>query len=322
MIYIGEQHINELAISWKRVVASIEQAVRLVYNGDYKQPVKPYLRYKELTNRIIAMPAFLGGAVNTAGIKWIASFPKNIEQGLARAHSVTILNEADTGVPYCIINTNKISAIRTAGVTGAIIKKYLEQKEAAADSLEIGMTGFGPIGSMHLALLRELWLDKIKTIRIFDVRPIDISVLPEDIRAKTIVVDAWEAAYTPADIFITCTVSKAPYINLPPKAGSLQANVSLRDYQADTRKFMSRIIVDDWEEICRENTDIEVMHKVSGLEKEDTFSFIDTSLDDLFAGITAKDVVMFNPMGMAAFDIAIAHLYFEEANALDIKVAL
>lgn len=322
MIYLTAAHIEQLALSWQSVTSSIEHATALVFEGDYRQPVKPYLRYREPVNRIIAMPAFLGGNVSAAGIKWIASFPKNIDRGLPRAHSVTILNDADTGVPFCIVNTNQISAIRTAGVTGAVIRQYMEWKEPGVNSLEIGIAGFGPIGKVHFELLNELWADKIKTVRIYDIRPIDISTMPEALRAKTIVVDSWHAAYEPADIFITCTVSKAPYINIAPRKGSLHANVSLRDYQAHTCKFMNRIIVDDWEEVCRENTDIEKMHREFGLQEKDTLSFTKQSLSSLFAGLTADDVVMFNPMGMAVFDIAIANLYYNAAVDRNISLTL
>ncbi len=43
----------------------------------------------------------------------------------------------------------------------------------------------------------------------------------------------WEARYDDADVFVTCTVSPAAYIDRRPKPGSLQLNVSLRDYKPE-----------------------------------------------------------------------------------------
>jgi ornithine cyclodeaminase len=322
MIYLSDEHIKNMDVSWDRVLQAIGHAISTVHQQDFRQPVKPYLRYRNPVNRIIAMPAFLGGSVNSAGIKWIASFPGNIDQGLSRAHSVTILNEADTGIPYCIINTNQISAIRTAGVTGLMIQEYLHHKGDNLQPLEIGMTGFGPIGRVHLAMLAELWSDSIGKIRIFDIRHVDSDYFPASIKDKIAIVDSWEEAYANADIFITCTVSSAPYVNKAPKKGSLQANVSLRDYQPAMKEYMDRIIVDDWEEICRERTDIEMMHKEVGLQKEDTRSFTSDGIKGLFSELHADDTIMFNPMGMAVFDIAVAHLYYQEARTSHKEILL
>ena len=96
MLYICERDILAIGIDWDETVSVIEHAVRCLERGDYAQPIKPYLRYRDLTNRIIAMPAFVGGDVNAAGLKWIASFPRNIDRQIPRAHSVVVLNDADT----------------------------------------------------------------------------------------------------------------------------------------------------------------------------------------------------------------------------------
>jgi ornithine cyclodeaminase len=78
-------------------------------------------------------------------------------------------------------------------------------------------------------------------------------------------------------------------------------------------QYIDRIIVDNWEEVCRENTDIEAMHKHMGLRKEDTFAITDFMDRCPFDNLHADEVVMFNPMGMAVFDIAIGGLYYKLA---------
>ncbi|MFY0256431.1 2,3-diaminopropionate biosynthesis protein SbnB [Chitinophaga sp. 30R24] len=311
MLYLNTTDIKHLPPDWNEVVEYIGKAVQSLRSGDYAQPVKPYLRYKNLKNRIIAMPAYVGGDICFSGIKWIASFPDNIQEGVPRAHAVTVLNDADTGIPRCIINSAMTSGIRTAGVSAFVLTKYLDHKKHG--NLKVGITGFGPIGQLHLQMLLALFGDRITSVRIFDLKPIEPALLEGWTQRNIQQVSSWEEAYTDADVFITCTVSSHRYINKPPKKGSLHLNVSLRDYEPDFLDHVDMMIVDDWEEICRENTDVERMHIEKNLQEENTISIADLLEGDVWQGLAENAVVMFNPMGMAVFDMAIAACYYHRS---------
>lgn len=321
MRYLNDATIKNLNLSWDTNIQVISDAIRCLCLNNTVQPVKPYLRYGDTRNRIIAMPAFVGGNINKSGIKWIASFPGNIHKGLARAHSVTILNEADTGLPLGIINSGSLSAIRTASVSGFIIKQFVEQRKPT--SVRIGMVGFGPIGQHHLSMCHAVLGDSIEEILLYDILPINKDSIPEHIREKVIIAESWEQAYSEADIFITCTVAKERYIDKRPKAGSLHLNVSLRDYKPDVFSWFAKaIIVDNWEEICRENTDIEIFHNTNGLQKHDVKEIQDVFTKDCFSLLDETQSIMFNPMGMAIFDIAMADNFLKLAQEASVGVLL
>lgn len=312
MLYLNAESINQAGLDWEQLTTVIKQAVIVLHNGNYSQPIKPYLRYGNSKNRIIAMPAYIGGEYPWAGIKWIASFPDNIHQHKLRANSVTILNEHDSGIPLCVINTSAISAIRTAAVSGLIVKEYLQSKTGKG-KLTVGINGFGPIGIMHLNMIMAILGERVGKIFLYDIKPIDKGILPEEIRDKVVIGSTWQEGYEQSDIFITCTVSAAPYIDKVPVKGSLQLNVSLRDYKADMKDHMDVVIVDDWDEVCRENTDIENMYKIKGLQKTDTLSIADVVCKQALMNTNDSDTIMFNPMGMAIFDIAVGGYYYREA---------
>jgi len=122
---------------------------------------------------------------------------------------------------------------------------------------------------------------------------------------------------------MTCTVADKPYIHGAPKAASLHLNVSLRDYKTDVYPhFENAIFVDDWEEVCRENTDIENMHLENGLQKEDTYDIIDMIREETLTQLPEEQAIIFNPMGMGIFDIAIGTYFYEKAKTEDVGTAL
>jgi N-[(2S)-2-amino-2-carboxyethyl]-L-glutamate dehydrogenase len=311
MRYLNEKDLLAIGLNWNDTIDAIEDAVVCLEKKDFAQPVKPYLRYRDPVNRIIAMPAFVGGKVNLAGIKWIASFPGNIDNSIPRAHAVVILNKAETGEPVSIINTALLSIIRTSSVSGLMIRYFL--KARPLKHINLAIIGWGPIGQHHFQMATSVMGDKLNKIFLYDLRGIDKDAIDSPYKEKIIVVDSWQEAYTDTDIFITCTVSKAPYVDLPPKTGSLQLNCSLRDYKVDILDHTKAIIVDDWEECCREKTDLEMMHLNKGLMKKDTKSIVDVVVHNCMADYPAEEAVMFNPMGMAIFDIATGKYYLEKA---------
>jgi 2,3-diaminopropionate biosynthesis protein SbnB len=312
MLYLDERDIRAIGVDWHETVGVIEEAVRCLASGDFAQPIKPYLRYRDPQNRIIAMPAFVGGPFDVAGLKWVASFPGNIDHGVPRAHSVVVLNDAGTGAPVAIVNTALLSIIRTASVSGLVLRAFDAARPRGA--VKLGMTGFGPIGQDHLRMCAALLGPRLERATIYDTRAV-APVIDFMDPARVTVAKSWQEAYDDADVFITCTVSPAPYIDRRPKPGSLQLNVSLRDYTPAVFDWMKGgILVDDWEEVCRESTDIEALHREKGLQQADTRSIVDVVVGGAVAAVPADRPVMFNPMGMAVFDIATAAYYVKKAR--------
>ncbi|AFH62862.1 2,3-diaminopropionate biosynthesis protein SbnB [Paenibacillus caseinilyticus] len=314
MIYLHDRHILDIGIDWPRLTGIIEDTVRIKAEGDCVHPLKPYLRFRDPVNRIIAMPAFVGGKVHMAGIKWIASFPNNSRLGLPRAHNTIILNDPATGEPAAFIHSGLLNALRTAAVSGLMIKAYLAGRPSA--KLRLGIIGWGPVGRMHFDMCTALLGDKLERITLYDLLPIDMNTVPEAARTKTEVADDWQQVYRNSDIFITCTVSAERYIDEPPRKGSLLLNVSLRDYKPESAAKVRVVVVDDWQEVCRENTDIERLHLEYGLLESAVLTLEDVICHDKLASCTREEPVFFNPMGLAVFDISLAKFYLQEALRL------
>jgi ornithine cyclodeaminase len=100
-------------------VAAAKDIVRAVYvqaaGGGIVNPPSLFLRPEAgRPERFIALPAAVTEPDPAVGIKWIGSFPGNLDGGLPRASAVIVLNDPETGFPIACLEGAVISATRTA----------------------------------------------------------------------------------------------------------------------------------------------------------------------------------------------------------------
>ena len=95
--------------------------------------------------RFMAMPAYLGGSHQLAGMKWYGSNIENKEKGLPRSILMMMLNDKDTGAPIAMMSANLISSYRTGGIPG-VGARYLARK----DSKVVSIIGPGVMGKTSL----------------------------------------------------------------------------------------------------------------------------------------------------------------------------
>ncbi|QMV42523.1 2,3-diaminopropionate biosynthesis protein SbnB [Cohnella cholangitidis] len=320
MRYLNDRHIRRIGIDWPALVQRIESTLLLMDTPEVVQPLKPYLRFRHPGNRIIAMPSFVGGEAEISGIKWIAGFPDNVAQGKPRAHSTIILNDPADGVPVAIINGGLLSQLRTAAVSAVMLRHYfaLERRRG----YRIGVIGWGPIGQRHLEMVMAMFGDRVERVSLHDLRGVDPETLGPDLLPKAYIASSWQEAYRQSDIVLTCTSSTRRYIDEPPLPGSLLLNISLREYTPNSVSSVKAVVVDNWQEVCRENTDIEQLHLMNGLTEQDTVTLQDVVYRGALREWAPQEPIFFNPMGMAAFDMTLSAYYWREAERLGVGILL
>ena len=169
LLYLNRQDIAAAGGSSSEVfVEAVTQALTLHARGDIAQPLKPYLRWRSdghIADRIIAMPAYLGGANPVAGLKWIGSKHDNPDNlGLERASALIVLNDAETHYPVAVMEGGLISAGRTAAVT-AVAARHLAREGFRS----LACVGCGPIGRTQVLTLLEQF-PSIETVRLYDLK--------------------------------------------------------------------------------------------------------------------------------------------------------
>ena len=110
--------------------------------------------------RFMAMPAYLGGNFQMAGMKWYGSNIENRQKGLPRSILMMMLNDKDTGAPLALMSANLLSAYRTGAIPG-VGAKYLARK----DSETVAIVGPGVMGKTSLHAFMSV-CPNIKTVKI------------------------------------------------------------------------------------------------------------------------------------------------------------
>jgi len=146
----------------------IERAFRVKADGQVTMPPKVMITWseepatEEKHGRIMAMPGYVGGDFDVAGLKWIPSVPDNPARGLPRANALVLLSDRETGLPLAVMDGTVVSAMRTGAVTGVALRHLAP---AGADTA--CLLGAGVLAHTQLAALRSE-LPELRSVRVYD----------------------------------------------------------------------------------------------------------------------------------------------------------
>ena len=158
--------------------------------------------------RFMAMPAYLGGKYQMAGMKWYGSNCENKASGLPRSILMMMLNDKDTGAPLALMSANLVSCYRTGAIPG-VGAKYLARK----DTETVTIIGPGVMGRTCLLAFLSV-CPKITTVKVKGRGQRSLHAFEEFVKKEcpqiqqVIVCDSMEEAVKDSDII--CVTSTAP----------------------------------------------------------------------------------------------------------------
>jgi len=291
------------------VIDAVQKAYETHSRGASSLPHSSFLRFPDSDkDRIICLPAYLGGDYQLAGVKWIASMPDNVSRGMERASAVMILNDRVSGRPKAVVEGSIISKQRTAA-SAALASKVL----ASGEPDVIGFVGCGPINASVARFLLKVW-PNVGRFTAFDLDPARAGVFGEDL-LKLRPDAEFEVASSLQELLGKCpmvafgTTAIKPYVDdleLCP-AGATILHISLRDLSADVM-LANHNIVDDLDHVNRAATSIHLASEQVG-----NTNFVHSSLGDLLLGNTSlperdERKMIFTPFGLGVLDLAVADL--------------
>ncbi|MFJ8442324.1 2,3-diaminopropionate biosynthesis protein SbnB [Kitasatospora griseola] len=296
------------------VIDLVRNAYVLHSQGKSDLPFSTFLRpLHRSESRIIALPAYLGGPAPVMGLKWISSFPENVNRGMQRASSLCILNDLESGYPLALMEGSQISAVRTAA--GAALASGL--LNAGREVRTIGLVGCGTINSQVVHFLTQVH-EGLRTVLLQDAFPERAKVFAAELAAEYPGVEfkavTLGQALTADTVSIATTDSSywldlADHPNRP--HGQVVLHLSLRDLSVAS--VLGAVnVTDDADHAIREQTSLHKAEQQVGHRR-----FVTAEIGALLDGtaeLPAARTVVFAPFGLGVLDLAVAEAVLNHAE--------
>ncbi len=241
------------------------------------------------------------------GVKLGCGYPANATKGIPTTLAAVLLSDATNGLPLAVLDGVYITGVRT-GATGGVAAKYLARK----DSSVVGVVGTGMQGRMQVLALKNLF--RLKEVRAYDIDAGRLSAYVAEmeqrmgvpVRAAT----SPEAAVKGADIVITVTPSKKPYV----MDDWIRDGTHVNAFGADAHgKQELEKVTYKRAKLVTDNVEVALEKEL--FERKDVYA----ELGELATGAkrgreSPKEVTIFDSTGLGIQDVAAASLAFEKAK--------
>ncbi|GHF80840.1 2,3-diaminopropionate biosynthesis protein SbnB [Kitasatospora xanthocidica] len=300
----------------KQVIELVEEAYRLHGTGLTVNPPSYFLRFPDRPDsRIIALPASVGGGVGVDGLKWVSSFPRNIDSGLPRASAALLLNDRATGYPFALLEGSVISAARTAA--SAALGADLLSRERGRPN-RVGFVGTGLIARfLHTYLVGSGW--EFDRVAVHDLDPRHAAGFRGYLESaghagRVTVHERAEDLIRDCDLVVFATVAATPHVSDPAwfAHNPLVLHVSLRDLAPEVILAATNV-VDDVEHCLKANTSVHLAEQLVGHRE-----FVAGTLHDVLTGElrpAGDRPLVFSPFGLGVLDLVVGKFVYDHVSA-------
>ena len=309
----GGQVQQTLAGRERQVAELVEATYRLHGAGDSVNPPSYFLRFPDRpSDRIIALPASIGGPHPVDGLKWISSFPGNVAAGIPRASAVLILNDHDTGYPFACLESSIISATRTAA-SAAVAADWLSRGRPRPAA--VGFIGTGLIARyIHTFLAGTGW--SFDQTGVHDPSPASTAGFRGYLdhaggTGPVTIYDDPGQLIRASDLIIFATIAGQPHITDVSwfTHNPLVLHISLRDLTPQILLTATNI-VDDIDHCLKADTSPHLAEQLTGNR-----DFLAGTLADVMTGqvtIPPDQPAIFSPFGLGVLDLAVGKYVYDQ----------
>ena len=255
-----------------------------------------------------------------------ANFPANpATHDLPTIQGVIVVMDLDRGTPLGILDSSLITTLRTAAAT-AVAAKYLARDDATI----VALIGCGALGHATVDALRVV--RPLKRVNLWDVNETARAGCARELaRSKNLEIvpaASLETALAGADIVVTCTPAKRPFLEAHhARPGLFIAAVGADNPEKSeiTPQLMTRTsVVTDLTDQAAAMGDLHHAIAAGFLTKSDVHGELGEVISGRVAGRQTDDqIFLFDSTGTALQDVVVASLALDRAtrSGLGIEMA-
>jgi 2,3-diaminopropionate biosynthesis protein SbnB len=306
-LYVSAEAIASIISgSRSRIIDIVAQTYQSFYDKDCINPDTYSLKFPfKPKSRINALPAYVGGDVDLAGIKWVASFPDNVKKNKQRASAVIIINSFDTGYPLALLDGTLISSARTAASAALAARLIKPNKTSELFTLY----GAGVINrDVVNFLIDDGW--ELSRVQVNDFNPESKVALEDFCRNKGTQIEhaSMDASATSSDLISMATSALEPWYDFEIERHQTILHISLRDILPHRLGQNVRNIVDDIDHAVKANTSLELLQREAGKIPQ-----IENYRSLLAREPFEQGATVVSAFGMGMLDVALASFVMDEA---------
>ncbi len=323
--FVSGPDVEALRLTRGDIVGAVRDALRAQGNGQVVLEPRVHLippnggagHFNVLRGHLVPQ--------NVSGVKVVGDFVNNYALGLPSEMALVTLYSPETGAPLAIVDGTLITASRTGAMT-ALGAEYL----ARPDSKILGHIGARGSAWWNVTMLDDLFdFDEIRvTSHRQESRDGFARQLSEHLNKPVRSVATSQEALEGADIMVEASRLTAPAVLLRTEWVTPGTFVvpygTISAVELSLTGVMDKVVVDDWGQASAGKFGSLRRHVDQGLLTADT---LHAELGQIVAGLrpgreTPDERILFWHRGLATTDVAVAHMIWQRAEALNIGTVL
>jgi ornithine cyclodeaminase len=288
--------------------------LKMLSRGNAVNPLRHAMWLPDKSGLIGMMPAYLGDT-GVMGLKAISVFPGNHATEYEYHQGAVMMFEPKNGRLLAMMDASKITAIRTAAVSG-VATRLLAREDAA----NLAILGSGVQAETHLEAMQVA--RKISGVRVWSQHFDHAQKFADQTSAgRNLPVRAFDTvkeAVDGADIICTVTSATEPilqgdWISPGTHINAVGSSVAFARELDTAAVVKSKLFVDRRESTLNEAGDFLFPKKEGAIDDGHIKGEIgDILLDRLGGRVSLEEITLFKSLGLAAEDVASAHYIYQK----------